>query len=138
MKVNVFLLILGHALLELAELLQRIRPSIVNVYIKPFINYTWPHDNRGISLIWWVKYCTDSFLYIIVFFVMARVAAVYSFRLFIICGIWFLYHLFDGFMLWYNYRTSHWLYWVIVAGAALSIGSLFLPEKRAGKVVSLK
>jgi hypothetical protein len=138
MKANIILLIIGHAQTEIAELLLRVRPSLAKVYIQPFINYTWPHDERGVSLIWWVKYCSDDLLWVITYFVLARVAALYSFRLFCITALWFIYHLFDSFMLWYDYRTSHWLYWVLVAGIATTIAFMFLPEKKTGRIISMK
>lgn len=138
MKVNVFLLILAHLLNELSPLAQRVDSSLKDVYVDPFINYHWPHDERGINILWWIKYCTDDFSWIIVMFVLCRVAAKYSFRMFTIAGLWFLYHIIDAFMLWYNYRTGHYVYWILVPVIAGCIVALFIPERKTGQVKSMK
>lgn len=137
MRVNIILLIIGHLQLETSEVLAKVWPGFSSVKVKPFINYQWPHDAEGIPLDWWVKYCTDSMLFVIVFFVLCRVAMEYSYRLFRVSAILFVYHLFDHFMLWYNYRTSHWAYWVFIVAVVACVVAMFLPDRR-GKVVHLK
>lgn len=70
-------------------------------------------------------------------FVLCRIAEKYSFRMFTIAGLWFMYHIFDAFMLWYNYRQSEWTYIVAVSLITATTVLLFLPERKTGQVKSI-
>lgn len=108
----IILLIVFHVLLESAEIIERIWPWTADVYIHPFINYHWPYDERGINLLWWINYCSNDALWIVTFISLAYVAKFYSKRLYYVALVFLGYHCFGHLMLWYNYRSSHYLYWL--------------------------
>lgn len=131
------MLIAGHILTELGSVLYLIyRPKAWT--IDPFLSpsYEFP-GGKGIDLYWWIKWVTDDMLWCITFFVLAKVAYQYSFRLFLVGCIFFMYHLIDHFMLWWNYKTSYWLYWILIVASILSVMALFRPEKKQGIIKSL-
>jgi len=84
--------------------------------------------------VWWIKYVTDSIFVIAVFFVLVRVAWNYSTRLRACALCLFGYHLIDHFMLWYNYRTGHALYWAMGFAMIGCVVSMFGKEPEGGKV----
>jgi hypothetical protein len=132
------LLIVGHLLTELGSVLYLInRPK--SWRIDPFLSpwYEFP-GGQGIDVYWWIKWVTDDLLWCITFFTLAKVSYQFSFRLFLVACIFFLYHVIDSFMLWWNYKTSYWLYWVMIAAVILTIISLFMPEKKQAIIKSLK
>lgn len=141
-KLTIFLCILliaGHLLTEtgtVAWLLDRSNYKLSHIH--PFLSpyYTW-YDPKGIDFYWWLKYVTTDLLFCIVFFVLAKVAAQYSFKLFLIGLIWFLYHVFDFVMLLWNFKTSYWLYAVTYVAISACIVCLFLSERKQGVVKSL-
>lgn len=109
------------------------------VYVQPFLSpsYKW-YDPNGIDLHWFIKYVTTDLLFCMTFFVLAKIAYRFSFRLFLIGITWFLYHCFDLFMLWWNFKTSYWLYLITYVAITATIVSLFVPEKRQAIVKSIK
>lgn len=131
------ILIVGHLLTETGTLMYLIN-DYNPIYVHPFLspNYQW-HDPKGIDLFWFAKYMSEDFLLCIIFFVMARIAYQYSFRLFLIGVIFFFYHVFDLWMLLWNFKTSYWLYMVLYVVIILCIVSLFAPEKKQGIVKSI-
>lgn len=108
----IILLIAFHVLLESAEIIERIWPRTADIYIQPFINYHWPYDERGINLLWWINYCSNDALWIVTFIALSYVSKFYSRRLYYVALIFLGYHCFGHFMLWYNYRNTHVLYWM--------------------------
>lgn len=132
------LLIAGHLLTELGSVLYLInRPK--TWHIDPFLSpsYEFP-GGEGIDLYWWIKWVTDDLLWCITFFVLAKIAYQVSFRLFLVGSVFFLYHAIDHFMLWWNYKTSYWMYWVMITAVIATIASLFMPEKKQGIIKSLQ
>lgn len=131
------LLIIGHLLTESGTIVWELnhrKQAYVNPFLSPY--YKW-HDAKGIDLYWWIKYVFDDVLWCTVFFVLAKVSYQYSFRLFLVGCIWFAYHVFDLAMLWWNFKTSYWLYWVIYGTVILCLFSLFVPEKKQAIVKSI-
>lgn len=137
------LLIAGHWSTELGAWLER-RNSPEIKYVKPWLSnsYSFPErqgepDNH-ISLYWWVTYNCLDILWCIVFFVMARLAFMYSFQLFLVSCIFFLYHCFDYFMLWYNFKSWGWSYKIAHVATFLAVVSLFIPDRKQAIIKSLK
>lgn len=136
-------LIIAHLQLEIAPTLEKIHPKYANEYIDPFWSskYEFPvikGQPEGIQRKWWIKYCSNDFYRIIVFFVLTIIALQYSFLLGRIAAIFFLYQVIDHLLLWYNYRSTEWHYYLINGAIVLAIVFLFIPEKEKAKVVSLK
>lgn len=111
-KIAAWLLIIGVAFIELAEVLERL--GIQSKMIHPMRHPPeWAKD--GINNLWWLKYNSDQFLMCSVFVVMAIIAHMVSRRLWIISLIFLSYHIVDWFMLWYDYKQSHVMYWLLIA-----------------------
>lgn len=125
-------LILSHLLLELSEIMERIWPHLATVYIKPIISSSFTPDwyvNNGFNYLWWVKYNCDDLVWCISFLTMARIAYEFSFRLFCIVGMFFIYHVLDIIMLWWDYKTSHWMYWLLNVIIIISVVIILYPIK---------
>lgn len=133
------LLIFGHFQTSIAARAAKIWPELKTTNIKPFIrkSYEFP-IKEGINVLWWIKYCCEDFLWIITMFCFAKVSYIVSFRLFLVCCVFFIYHLVDGFMLWYDYKTSSGLYWLLDIACFLSVLLLFFPDKKTAIIKSMK
>lgn len=134
------MLILSHVLTEASTLLYLFFPEIDQIKVNPWLdkNYVFYGDPAGINLKWFIKYMTDDILLTVTFFVVAKVSYQYSYRLFLVGSTFFIYHLIDTFMLWYNYKTSDWIYWLLNAIICTSIVWLFIPERKQGMLKSME
>jgi hypothetical protein len=137
------LLLIGHIQLETAELLEKFYPADMSVHINPFwdSSYKFPvcyGCKPGIQLKWWIKYVCDDLLYIIYSFCAAYVAGKMSRRLFKICGLFFGYHVIDHILLWYNYRSVGWYYWILAAVMVFWILFILVPEQKQAILKSMK
>lgn len=131
------LLGLSHLMLEAGAGMQ-ILNDYEKVYVNPFWSpsYHWYYP-EGISLYHWVQLNAVEMMICTIFFCFAKVSYQYSYRLFLIGIIWFVYHLIDWFMLWWDYKTSVLFYWFLNITIALTISSLFVPERKQGVVKSI-
>lgn len=125
-------LIFAHVLLEAGELSERFWPDFANKIIRPIQSNSfhpkWYVDD-GIYMSWWIKMNCDDLVWIMTFMMMATVALKYSEKLFFICFLFFGYHVLDYFMLWWDYKTSHWVYWILNGLIAISVIILIVPIK---------
>lgn len=126
------LLIGAHLLTEAASISAKLWPSVMAEKVNLF--YV---DGFAMERWWYVKMTCDDLLLVVTYFVLARVAYRYSIKLFMIACVFSLYHLIDGYMFWYNYKQSHWLYWALMASVILSILLLIIPFKVSGKYKSM-
>lgn len=133
------LLIAGHLSLEFGELLEKLFPEYAEMRIDPFwdSSYEFP-GGQGIPLKWWVYYVSNDFLWVVVMFALTIVSGQYSFRLFRVCFIFFLYHIFDHLLMWYNYRSTHWVYWLMGIFYTAAVISMFFPEKKTAVIKSME
>lgn len=109
------------------------------LYIRPFLdkNFNFYGQNK-IALSWWVKAVSDDWFFIFTYALMAKIAFRYSEKLYLICIVFLLYHVFDHFMLWYNYKTTWWLYIVELIADAVAIFILLrVKDKKQAIVKSL-
>lgn len=136
--ISTLLLGLGHLLTE-AGSLSWITSDRKPVYVHPFLSpyYKW-YDPKGIDVHWFIKYVTTDLLFCMTFFVLTKIAYRFSFRLFLIGFVWFLYHCLDLFMLWWDFKTSYWLYLAVYVAIIATIISLFVPDKKTGFIKSIK
>lgn len=125
-------LIVSHIILELSEIVEKIWPSLANLYIWPVRSSSfapkWYVEN-GINYLWWLKYNCDDAVWCISFLTMARIAYEFSFRLFLIVGLFFIYHVIDIILLWWSFKTSHWIYWVLIGIIIISVVIIIYPIK---------
>lgn len=116
----VILLVASHLLTELHTVIMWICPQTISMYVGNwFLKPGFSIDH--LSILWYFKMMEDSLLLAAVMFAGACQSHCnnyeaylqwqrYSFRLYVIWLIYFLYHLFDLTMFMYNYKTSYWLY----------------------------
>lgn len=145
-KITIFLsvlLILGHLSGEAWRLFYWIFDG-KDIYFDPFLdpNYSFPEEpgrpDGTINLYWWVKYISDDFLWCITFFVMAKIAVMFSYRMFIVACVFFAYHVFDIANFLWNFKQYPWIYAAVYSAAILAIVGLFMPEKKRAIIKSLQ
>lgn len=112
-------LIVGHLIPEFGELLEKFKATkgLGELKINPFWDkgYVFPvyeGEAPGIKLKWFISYWGTDFLFIIAFGLLAYSFEKFSYKLFLIGGIYLLYHIFDHLMLWWDFKSTHWLQWV--------------------------
>lgn len=129
-------LIFGHFLLESGALLQKyndFRPVYINPFRSP--DYQW-YDPKGISIYHWVQMNCVEFLWCATFFILAKVAYKYSFKLFLVGCVFFIYHVADWFMLWWDYKTSNLFYYFLNGAILIAVIMVFIPEKKQAIIKS--
>jgi hypothetical protein len=137
------LLIVGHLSLEFGELLEHVFPRIADMRIDPFFDKSYvfpvaPGQPPGIPLKWWIYYVTNDFLWVLVMFALCIVSGQYSYRLFRVCAVFFIYHIADHFLMWYNYRSTHAVYWLMAVAYIAAVVMLFIPDRKTGRVVGME
>lgn len=131
----VTLLVASHLLTELHTLIMWAAPQTVDAYVDNwFMKPGFVVDH--LSVLWYFKIMEDSLLVASIIFSAACQSYCmkyetylqwqrYSFRLYVIWLIYFSYHLFDIIMFMYNYKTSYWLYILMLSfstASALFVG----------------
>lgn len=91
-----------------------------------------------LSVKWYLKMGFDDLLIISTYFFFAWVAGKYSRRLLMIISIWFLYHLADLYMFWWDYKTSYWTYYSLLAFCVAQTIMLMIPVKEKSPVISMQ
>ncbi len=132
------ILIGSHIILEASEIMERIWPSLKEIYIYPVkssdFKPKWYVEN-GINILWWLKYNCDDLVWCISYLTMARIAFKYSFRLFLIIGLFFIYHIADTLLLWWNFKSAHWFYWALLCVIAISIVIIVYPVRNKQGII---
>lgn len=123
--VIVLLLIIGHVLTEMHTALYWLHPEfeffdVSSWFICP------PKYVTNLNILWYSKMLEDSL--VLVALLLAGAAQGYSrmyttymewqrysFRIYVIWCIYFGYHCFDMAMFFYNYKTSYWLYIIVLS-----------------------
>lgn len=126
----VALLVGSHLLTELHTFLMWINPSTATMYVDGwFLQRGFKVDH--LSILWYFKMVEDALLAASILFSGACQSYTnsyetylqwqrYSFRLYIIWLIYFAYHVFDLVMFMYNYKTTYWLYVVVLSFSTAS------------------
>lgn len=141
-------LIVAHLFPESGELLEHLNKfinkhitnigDINKIYINPFWDKSYvfpvhPGEPAGIKLTWWLFYWGNDFLLVATYFVATKIALQLSFKLFMIFGLYFIYHFLDHLMLWYNFKSTHEFYWVAHAiNISCILILIFKKEKKTG------
>lgn len=107
--------IIGHAQTEIATVLHKTYKAYMNEKVNLFINY-----DMQMERLWYIKMSGDDALFILVYIVLVLISYRYSMKLFLVSVLFLVYHLFDAFMFWYNFRTSYGIYWSMYAAVFLS------------------
>lgn len=108
-------------------------------YIHPFINkeYADAHP-KGMLINWWMVYCANDYLLISVHVVLVIMAQKISSKLATIASIYLIYHLFDHFFLWYDYKTNHSLYLIENMSDIFCVIVLLWPMRKDPKLKIVK
>lgn len=114
------LIIIGHLTTEIPVIWESIDPSINEVRLKPFINYTW-YEPEGIYAVWFMKYAADDVLWVMYCISFCIISYRINRRLFLVACAWLLYHILDGFMYYYNFKTFHWWHWSLYAVVVFNV-----------------
>lgn len=133
-----FVLIFSHLLLEAAELSEKFWPSFKTEVIRPIISNDFRPEwyvRDGIVISWWIKVNCDDLVWITTYIMLATVALKYSERLFIICTVFLCYHILDYIMLWWNWKSSHWVYWILNVLIIFSVILVISPIKNKQAVI---
>lgn len=110
-------------------------PESANITVDWFIK-----DMPGINVLWWIKGITDILKWVIIYFVLAKVAKEYSRRLYYISVLMCVKSfLFIGTFV-YDYSQSQFAQWVSGTGAIVVIvlSSVQIKEKKQAVVKSIK
>lgn len=121
------LLIIAHVLTEVHGFAWDLWPEINAINLDLF----WSSSFKlKISLHWWIKYLCDDFFIVICFFVMAKISYQYSVRIYMICLVYFLYHIADSICFMYNYKQDRTIYSILLYCSIASTLILISPEKK--------
>lgn len=128
-------LVVGHILTEAHSVLYLLRPDIAN---QDASHLFFIHQKFFISAEWFVKMTCDQILICATYLLMAYISRKYSKRLFYVVCVYFFYHVADTFLLFLNWKQGFWKYYILLFVTLISTIWLLLPEKKAGKLVSME
>lgn len=132
----VALLIVGHLLTELHTFIYWANPATQFYYVDNWFIQTGFKVDK-LNILWYSKMIEDTLLLSVLLYAAASQAHSrnytcylewqrYSMRLYIIWCIYFGYHGFDLLAFFYNYKTSYWLYIIVLSiCTALSLFTAF-------------
>ncbi len=118
-------MILGHAITELATILGRKFVYLQTLMIKPF----WG-SKEEIAFLWYIKFMSEELLWCVTMFVLCKISYQYSFRFFTLSCVFFLYHLIDMTMFFYDFKRSYNAYMVLMIMMIAGIIALVWPYKK--------
>lgn len=112
------LLIIGHILTELHSFIFKVYPQTYSLEYDLFLS---PSYKMKINFLWYIKMVFDNLLILIVFFVLAKIALSYSRGLFYVVVIYIFYHIADFLSFVWDYKSSHGIYWFLLACTTASV-----------------
>lgn len=116
------LLIIGHLLTEVSSILYDIWPKWSDTEVYWFLS---PWYHMKMERKWYIKMAADDMLWVITFYCFAKIAKQYSEYLFLAVFILFCYHLVDLLFFWWNFKTSHYVYWDMLGTSLVLIKGIF-------------
>ncbi len=122
----IILLLIGHFLTEVPSIMEHICPGINNKSVYWFLS---PNYHKQWLIKNYLKNSTDDLLWIITFYCFAKIAKLYSTYLFLVLVVFVVYHIIDGLMFWWDFKTGHWFYWDLLFTAIIFIKGIFKPYK---------
>jgi hypothetical protein len=108
-RICIFLLIGAEILYEeIPSIITDIWPEWAKTKVHWFLS-PWYHEKIKIN--WLIKFAFDDLLKIVIFYCLAKIAKQYSNSLFLVMVIFFIYHVIDFCMEWWNFKSSHYFYY---------------------------
>lgn len=129
-------LIVAHLLTESYMIVWKIWEESATIKATLFIDNSSVPD--GLSILWYIKYLSDDLLWVITYICFARIAYQYSLKMFLIISIFTIYHIIDMAMFCINFKSSRWLYLVLMGLDIIALIIIFLPIKNKAKVISIE
>lgn len=137
----VILLIISHLLTELHTFIYWIDPNSQYKYVDNWFLQS-GFKIQKLNILWYLKMIEDSLLVAAILFASATQSFShnynnylewqrYSLRLYIIWCIYFAYHCFDLLSFLYNYKTTYWLYVLVLS--LCTVSSSFIAFHRVKK-----
>jgi len=132
-------LVLAFFQLEIPRIIEQHWPEFAMRQYYPFIDKNYHFPQGGVMyMVWWLKYCSIDLKNIMIMGLVSWLLWSYSRRLGSAFLCYTLYYVVDHFLLWYNYRTAQWVFFVENAFNVVALIMLFLPEKRKAIVRPIK
>ena len=137
----VALLIVGHLLTELHTFIYWANTATQFYFVDNWFIQSWFKVDK-LNILWYSKMIEDTLLLAVLLYTGASQAHSrtyssylewqrYSMRLYIIWCIYFAYHGFDLLSFFYNYKTSYWLYIIVLSvSTSLSLFTAFFKIKK--------
>lgn len=123
----ILLLVIGHLLTEVSSLLYDIWPE----WSDKCVYWFWsPWYHKQMERKWFIKMGADDLLWVITFYCFGKVAKEYSEYLFLAIFIMWCYHLVDAFFFWWDFKTTHYVYWDMLGTSIMAIKGIFKGYKK--------
>lgn len=122
----ILLLIIGHGLTFISVIFYKIWPAWTEEKVDWFLS---PFYRLKMEREWYFKMGADYLLNVITYYIMAKVAAKFSDSLFIVCVIFFGYHVVDCFFFFWNFNGQFYIYLDLFYTAIILIKYAVLPYK---------
>jgi hypothetical protein len=89
-----------------------------------------------LNILWFLKIFFDDVCACCTFFVLALVAKMYSYQLFVVAALFFCYHLLDTIVFIWNYECPFLVHWSMLLVVTVSLVVLLITPKKTGKYKS--
>lgn len=124
--------------MESFKILEHWRPEIAYREYYPFIDkdYQFPKEYK-LTVVWWWKLCSIDLKNLILMSVTAWLFWDFSRKLGSLFLCYVFYYVTDHILLWYNYRSTEWMYLVENACIVLSIALVIFVRDKRVKVKSM-
>lgn len=130
------MVLIALVLTESHSVLYAVKKSIAEKKLDLFLSPTYKRD---LQVMWYMKMNFDTMLEIVLSFVSAAISIRYSYKLFCIMSLVFIYLVIDLFAFWYNYKSFVPMYWVLLVFIIASVLILiFVKEKKKGIYISFE
>jgi hypothetical protein len=122
------LLIIGHSLCESYGLLNVWMTNLKTINFDLFIS---PSYKKQMSLYYYIKMPCDDMLFMLLCFIIAYIGKQFSIKIYYLGLLYFFYHFIDMIFFWWDFKTNHLLYYIMLGVLVATTGILMYPFKEA-------
>lgn len=122
------LLIVGHSLCESYGLLNVWMTKLKAVNLDLFLSPTY---KKEMSLYYYIKMPCDDLLFAILCFIIGYIGKQFSIKIYYLGLLYFSYHFVDMLFFWWDFKTNHLLYWIMLAFLIMATVIIAWPIKEA-------
>ena len=123
---SIILIVAAHVLTFMAAILMRICPGWCQVKEDLFMS---PWFKMKMERVWYIQFGGQGVSDLLTYYVMAKIAAKFSDSLFIVCVVFFGYHIVDVFMFWYDFNGHFYIYLDLIWTALILVKYAVHPYK---------